>query len=64
MSSIVNVLRIVFITIISTLLLFKSLTCWSELSSFREQGWLLDREVENKFLSYYQVESAYNKTVQ
>ncbi|XP_078348228.1 hexosaminidase D-like isoform X2 [Oculina patagonica] len=28
-----------------------------------EQGWLLEREVENKFLSYYQVESAYNKTV-
>ncbi len=32
--------------------------------SFREQGWLLEREVENKFLSYYQVESAYNKTAQ
>jgi len=28
-----------------------------------QQGWLLEREVENKFLSYYQVESAYNKTV-
>lgn len=28
-----------------------------------EHGWMLDRQVESKFLSYYQVESAYNKTV-
>ncbi|KAJ7384394.1 hypothetical protein OS493_021802 [Desmophyllum pertusum] len=28
-----------------------------------QQGWMLDREVESKFLSYFQVESAYNKTV-
>lgn len=28
-----------------------------------EQGWALDREVESQFLSYYQMESAYNKTI-
>lgn len=28
-----------------------------------EQGWLLDREVQNKFLSYFQVEMAYNRTM-
>lgn len=28
-----------------------------------EQSWLLDREVQNKFLSYFQVEMAYNRTM-
>ena len=31
---------------------------------YSEQGWILDRQTESKFLSYYQMESAYNKTVQ
>ena len=31
---------------------------------FRQQGWVLEREVESKFLSYYHLSSAISKTIQ
>ena len=31
---------------------------------FREQGWVLERQVESKFLSYYHLSSAINRTIQ
>ena len=31
---------------------------------FREQGWVLEREIESKFLSYYHLSSAISKTIQ
>ena len=31
---------------------------------FREQGWVLERDVESKFLSYYHLSSAVNKIIQ